>query len=68
MPEFEAIVPNQTGNFFLRGDVASLAETIEDWLKNKADKRDQVREACYKEIDGQWTPAFQMKVLRQTIG
>lgn len=68
MPEFEAIVPYKTGNFFERGSVVSMAEVIEDWFRANHSLRDYIRECCYKEIDEFWTPAFQMNVLKQVLG
>ena len=68
MPEFEAIVPNKTGNFFERGNVSSLTNVIEVWFKDNESRRDEVREYCYKEVDNYWTPVYQMNVLKQAIG
>lgn len=68
MPEFEAIVPYKTGNFFERGSVVSLSDVIEDWFKVNQSLRDYVRECCYKEIDENWTPAYQMTVLQKVLG
>lgn len=67
MPEFEAIKPGETGDFFERENVNSLADAISRWFTDKSDKRDEVREACYKEIDTQWTPEFQMRVISSVI-
>lgn len=67
MPEFEAINPFKTGNFFEWGDVVSLADTIEEWFKVNGSLRDNVRKCCYKEIDEYWTPKYQMNVLKQTL-
>ena len=68
MPEFEAIVPYKTGNFFERGNVSSLTVVIEDWFKANRVLRDNVRGWCYKEIDESWTPAYQMNILKKSIG
>lgn len=65
MPEFEAIKPGITGDFFRAGDVYSLAETIQLWLKNNAHKRDIIRKACYKEIDTEWNPGFQIEIFKK---
>lgn len=67
MPEFEAIIPNETGIFFKRNDVGDLALKIEEWYNVKKDKRDEVRLACYKEIDENWTPQFELNVLKKII-
>lgn len=68
MPEFEAIVPCKTGNFFERGNVNSLTAVIEDWFKINQSKREYVRDCCYKEIDENWTPAYQMDVINKVLG
>lgn len=68
MPEFEAITPLQTGNFFEYGSVASLTEKIEEWFNINGIRRDYIRQECYKEIDHNWTPQFQIEVLKKNIG
>lgn len=67
MPEFEAIKPGKTGDFFTRGDVDSLARTIEHWFNNHTTNREQIREACYNEIDTQWTPQYQLSVINHYL-
>lgn len=63
MPEFEAIIPGKTGAFFERGNVESLATTIEKWFSENRSRED-VRKACYAEIDASWNPEFQIEVLK----
>ena len=67
MPEFEAIRQDATGAFFKYGDVASLARGIMSWFDKHGDDRQQIRENCFKEIDTQWTPQFQLSVLIKNI-
>jgi len=67
MPEFEAIREGETGTFFNIGDVNSLAESISRWFNDKKGKREEVRNACMKEIDEQWNPKFQIKVLKNNL-
>ena len=67
MPEFEAIVPGVTGDFFRFNDIDSLAEKIDELLNMIRGSREAVRKACFAEIDKEWTPAFQMGVLKQVI-
>lgn len=67
MPEFEAIIPGKTGSFFEMDNVNSLAESISEWFAEKTSKREEVRKACYKEIDDNWTPAFELRVLKQVL-
>ena len=67
MPEFEAIREGETGTFFERGSVESLAKAIAQWFSNKSDKREEIRQACFYEIDTKWTPQFQLKVLKDHL-
>lgn len=67
MPEFEAIVPGITGGFFEYNNEKSLCDTISAWFKKNADNREEIRRNCYKEIDENWTPEFQMKVIKSII-
>lgn len=67
MPEFEAITPEKTGAFFRYGDVKSLADAISTWFKSHGDEREQIREWCYQEIDNNWTPKYQIKVLKSVL-
>lgn len=68
MPEFEAIKQNETGAFFEYGNLDSLKKTIIEWFENHNSDREKVRKACFDEVDTQWTPEFQLNVLRKTIG
>lgn len=68
MPEFEAIQPFKTGNFFKRNDVTDLADKIEEWFRVNASLRDHVRQNCFKEIDEQWNPHVQVEIIKKAIG
>ena len=67
MPEFEAIRVGETGCFFEEGNVDSLALNISIWFETHENQREEVRKACYKEIDTQWTPRFQIDVLKKHL-
>ncbi len=67
MPEFEAIREGLTGTFFKNGSVDSLAEGISRWFGQHKDDREEVRKACMKEIDENWTPQFQLDVLKKHL-
>lgn len=67
MPEFEAIHPGLTGDFFKRGDVHSLESVIHRWFLLNGEKRDEIRLECYKEIDTQWNPYFQIEVFKNVL-
>lgn len=65
-PEFEAIKPGVTGEFFRHNDVVDLESSITRWFDNHTD-REVIRQDCYKEIDEQWTPQFQIEVLKKHL-
>ena len=67
MPEFEAIRKDVTGDFFERGNVNDLANVISHWFSSHKGDRNIVRTACYREIDEQWNPEFQIEVLKNFI-
>ena len=67
MPEFEAIKPGVTGDFFEMDSVDSLSLAIDKWFDKNGDNREEVRKACMEEIDENWTPEFQMSVFKQYI-
>lgn len=67
MPEFEAIKDGLTGTFFKLNDVQSLMESVKLWFEKKRCKRSEIRHACYKEIDEQWNPYYQMEVIKQNL-
>ena len=68
MPEFEAIRPGRTGDFYRYGSQSSLEEKISQWLGADGLPRDEVRRNCYGEIDSRWTPKFQLDVLKHVLG
>ena len=67
MPEFEAIVEGKTGTFFEKNNVKALAESIYNWLKEKSSYREDVRKACFVEIDNNWNPHKQLEIIQKII-
>lgn len=66
-PEFEAIIPQKTGAFFKQGDKDSLSKSIKKWLAYNKNKRDDIRNYCYLEIEKNWTAEYQIKVLKSIL-
>lgn len=66
-PEFESIIPGRTGDFFEYDNVDDLAHCISQWFATKRNAREQVRQACYAEIDKHWNPYYQLKVLKSVF-
>lgn len=67
MPEFEAIKTGITGDFFQCGSVASLCAAISEWLKFHVDDRQAIRERCFREIDEEWNPYYQINVIKDNL-
>ena len=67
MPEFESIIPGKTGDFFEKDNIEDLARCISNWFASKGCSRDEVRKACYKEIDEHWNPHYQLNVIKKTL-
>lgn len=64
-PEFEAIVPGLTGDFFKRGDVRDLAMRIKAWI-NRPD-RQEIRRACLEVVSQKYNPRVQRQLIEDFI-
>lgn len=65
-PEWEAIVPGKTGDFFKRGDVADLARVIKIWTSTEM-PRSETRKVCYEMLERFYNPAFQRVVIDRAV-
>ena len=66
-PEFEVIKEGITGAFFKHNDVDSLADVISKWFVEHSNDREKVRRECVREIDSNWTPQYQLDILKKVI-
>lgn len=66
-PEFEAIKPGITGDFFEEDNVESLANVIEKWIGLTVEERDKVRKEARNEILDKWNVSRQIEILRKVI-
>lgn len=66
MPEFESIIPGNTGDFFDHDNLESMVECVEKWFMINKD-REKVRAACMQEIDNTWNPNYQLKIIKEVI-
>ena len=66
MPEWEAIVPGVSGDFFQEGSVSDLCRVMENWL-SRATPRADVSRACQSVIDSRYNPHYQIKVINQAV-
>lgn len=53
-PEFEAIIPGETGDFFKENNVKELADKIVKWTTITSAEREIIRKNCFKEVDRFW--------------
>ncbi len=67
MPEFEAIIPNVTGDFYQRGNINDLSQKIKKWISLNPNKREVVRLAAYKEIDRKWNINYQIEIIKKVL-
>ncbi len=65
-PEWEALIPGETGDVFECGDTGSLARTIRKWIEGNPD-REQVAERCYRVMDLYFNPAKQREVIDRAV-
>jgi glycosyltransferase involved in cell wall biosynthesis len=66
MPEWEAIIAGQMGDFFKHGDVEDLARTIHKWCARPWPDKN-VRTACMDVIDRFYNPQFQHRVINRAV-
>lgn len=65
-PEYEAVKKGETGDFFKKDNVQSLAESILNWLNN-GQSREIIRAKCYNIIDTCYNPQNQLNIIHNTI-
>jgi glycosyltransferase involved in cell wall biosynthesis len=67
MPEFEIIIEGKTGMFFKKKDVENLAEKVKAMLDLLQTNREEIRQNCYAEIDGNWNPHTQIELFKNVL-
>ena len=67
MPEFEAIIPNLTGDFFIKDSIQSMNESIENWIKLYPRKTEDLIKNCYTIIDEKYNIFYQIKIFKETL-
>ena len=66
MPEFEAVIPDKTGDYFIKDNIDDLSNVIEKWILNN-DKRQEIRDNCFDVIDKYFNPNFQLQIIKKMI-
>jgi len=68
MPEYEAIVPSISGDFFKRDSIADLAVKIRNWVEtHKELPKSEISKNCYTVIDEKFNPLVQRKIINSII-
>lgn len=67
MPEFEAICPGNTGDFFRKDDLEDMRNTIRKWITMDPAQREAARKNAYEEIDRKWNIHYQLEILKKVI-
>ena len=67
MPDFEAIRPGITGDFFKEDDVSDLSRVILDWCSKTELERAKIRQAAYQEIDSKWNIHYQINIIKEIV-
>ena len=67
MPEFEAICPGKTGDFFRKDDLEDMRNTIRKWITMDPAQREAARKNAYEEIDRKWNIHYQLEILKKVI-
>ncbi len=67
MPEFEAIIPGETGDFFKSGNLDDLTNVTIAWLSKPAQELKSIKEKAYAEIDRKWNVNSQIDVLQNVL-
>lgn len=67
MPEFESIKEGVTGTYFSYENFTSMVNSIRMWFQTHKVDREEIRLACYNEIDTYWNPQYQIDVIREKL-
>lgn len=65
-PEWEAVLPGRTGDFFRCDDVAELTRVIKAWTTEPA-SIPQVRAECHRVLERFYTPEFQRRAIDRAV-
>jgi glycosyltransferase involved in cell wall biosynthesis len=64
-PEFEAITPKETGDFFVEDSIEDLCSKIKEWTILREVNRELIREKCYKVVDEKYNSNNQINILNK---
>lgn len=67
MPEYEAMIPGVSGDFYKYRDYNSLTSMIKKWVMISSEKREMARKMAFKTIDDKWNVHYQIEVLKRVF-
>ncbi len=65
-PEFEALVPGESGAFFECGNSNDLARAIQEWIATDR-SRESIRDACLMRIEQFYHPQVQCRIIEEAL-
>lgn len=65
-PEYEAIMPGETGSLFQRGSAEDLADVLQQYACSPRPSP-EVQEKCLRSIQDKYTPANQKRIIEQLL-
>jgi glycosyltransferase involved in cell wall biosynthesis len=65
-PEWEAVLPGRTGDFFHCDDVADLTRAIKKWTAEPVPSP-QIRAECHRVLERFYTPEFQRRAIDRAV-
>lgn len=66
-PEFEAILPGVTGDFFKKDDMVDMKAKIELWINKDEESRNKTRITAFYEIDHKWNVHYQIGIIDKVV-
>ena len=67
MPEFEAIIAGESGDFFEVDNLSSLSDVIRTWIERTKSNRELVRMNCRRVIQEKYNAESQLEVLKSAL-
>ncbi|WP_299435367.1 glycosyltransferase [uncultured Maribacter sp.] len=66
-PEFETIIPGETGDFYKDNDLDDLTLKIKKWINLNKEQQIITEKNAYKVIDDKYNPLYQIEVLKKVL-
>lgn len=67
MPEYEVIIPGQTGLLYKKDDYNDFCRIIKQWLASTEGNREEIRHNCYAMINEKWNSDNQIRIIKEVF-